>query len=1310
MSEFDKSVYNEHYYNTSFGGIPYNRNAHEGHWIKFFSQIANYLKQNYALSRTLDVGCAKGFLVEALRDLEVNAYGFDISSTAHEEIREDIKPYCYIGSIEDPKLYKDSYDMIFCIEVLEHVTEEMALNTIELMCKHTDQILFSSSPSDFEEPTHINVQQPEYWDELFARFGFMRAHEDWPSQIIAPHTVMYRRKSLELILQHQQQKNADVVAKVIESNTQIHNQTLEKLEALTSINQQIDVLRNENLSLKDEVNQHLQKDYKHAQEKVVISSEINALKEEKNHLTNTISSLHIRNHSLADEINRIKNGKTFRLMNKYWKIRDRALPLGSRRRELVKSVARLRKMQAPPIVAAGQTSEQLQQYETNLWQQAFEQWLHKTTDLTSEDWDKQRQDSKKLTYQPLISVLLPVYKIPVEVFKETINSVLNQTYENWELCIALADLTQLDVVNYVKEIEKKYSQIKVNYLEQNGGISLNTNACLEMAEGDFIALLDHDDLITSNALYTMVYYINNEENADFLYSDKDQVNETGESRLNPLFKHKWSWPTMLSANYPTHFCLIRRSLFDRIGLFDKTTDGAQDWDIFLKVSEQARSIVHVPEVLYHWRIIATSVASGLQAKPYVVEAQNKALANYVSRRGFDCELIRNDDHSFYMNWNNTKNVEYDLIIYSDQNQSETEVLATLDSIMKQVHLPSKIIIASAVPFKSYLDKYKQILPVELLVLTSDLNQYLMEVSKTNSRVVAFIKAGITIHSEQAIPDLIGWTEFGNYAAASGKVIDSTKHVVNAGYVMSQDNELIEPYKGMLDYAYTTYGSVNWYREYLAVSEYAIVFKTSVLQQCVKNLPSQESMEQTLLSCQFEITGVMGEAILYDPHAIFNLENEQLSRKTLNVNSKIKDLYFNKSVWDWNPNYLRNHYIPEVSNKEAKSSSSIWDGYTSDAMVLATLYDFTESDLQKNKELLSSSHNLNDVKTAVWFLPPFSTAFYGGIYTIFRFADYMRKNYNVDSKFVIVGTEDIAPVKQAIVDAFPIFKDAEVFSLVNDTKLSSIPDSDIAFCTLWTTAYSLLKYNRTKQKFYFLQDWEPLFYPAGSTSAQTEATFRFGFKAICNTQALEISYKELGGEAISFTPSVDTTVFHPRDGERSEEPYLVFLYGRPGNPRNCFELAIPALRKVKEHFGNKVRILSAGAEWDPAMYGAEGVIEHMGMLPYEATGDLYRQCHVGLAMMMTRHPSYLPFEMMACGCLVVANHNSWNDWMLKDNENCRVTEPSISCISKTIIDSLENKQERLRITNNASTYITNERSNWNGEFDKLFAKLDLFAKV
>jgi glycosyltransferase involved in cell wall biosynthesis len=241
---------------------------------------------------------------------------------------------------------------------------------------------------------------------------------------------------------------------------------------------------------------------------------------------------------------------------------------------------------------------------------------------------------------------------------------------------------------------------------------------------------------------------------------------------------------------------------------------------------------------------------------------------------------------------------------------------------------------------------------------------------------------------------------------------------------------------------------------------------------------------------------------------------------------------------------------------------------------------------------------------------------------------------------------------------------------------------------------LLKVQNTGYKFYMIQDYEPLFYPAGSTFAQAELSYRFGFYGIANTQSLRDIYaQEYGGRAVVLSPSVDTRVFYPGPDLTTDGRLRLFYYARPGMPRNCFELAVAALRLVKQRMGERVEIVCAGQAWNPSEFGLNGLVQAIGMLPYAKTGDLYRSCHVGLAMMMTRHPSYLPFEMMGCGTLVVANRNSANTWFLRDRENCLIAEPTASCLADTLIDALENYDAYAPIRRRAAEHIRAAHGDW-----------------
>lgn len=369
-------------------------------------------------------------------------------------------------------------------------------------------------------------------------------------------------------------------------------------------------------------------------------------------------------------------------------------------------------------------------------------------------------------------------------------------------------------------------------------------------------------------------------------------------------------------------------------------------------------------------------------------------------------------------------------------------------------------------------------------------------------------------------------------------------------------------------------------------------------------------------------------------------------------------------------------------------------YFSDAFALAQWVDCNLAVLttvQQHPERLADS--IAD-RSCNWYLPPFDNPFYGGIMTILRLASYLQDAEKVRQRILICGACDPKLIANKIGSAFPSLSGIEVIALDSPQAIEAIPPSDYSIATLWTTAYVLLKVCNTGYKFYMIQDFEPLFYPAGSTYAQAELTYRFGFYGIANTQSLkEIYEKQYGGRSVTLKPCIDTEIFYPGPELSTDGPLRLFYYARPSVSRNCFELAAAAFILVKNQMGKRVEIICAGQDWKPSDYGLQGIVKTIGMLPYKETGNLYRSCHVGLAMMMTRHPSYLPFEMMGCGTLVVANKNSANTWLLKDGENCLISEPTASCLASTLIHALESWSEYNLLRQNAIRQIRSFHADW-----------------
>lgn len=372
----------------------------------------------------------------------------------------------------------------------------------------------------------------------------------------------------------------------------------------------------------------------------------------------------------------------------------------------------------------------------------------------------------------------------------------------------------------------------------------------------------------------------------------------------------------------------------------------------------------------------------------------------------------------------------------------------------------------------------------------------------------------------------------------------------------------------------------------------------------------------------------------------------------------------------------------------------WAGYTSDALGLAQWVDCAPEDLRQAQQHPERVTAPVVERWCHWYLPPFDSAYYGGVMTILRLATHLRTVDGVRSRIFICGGCDPQSIAGKVGAAFPALADVPVVALDSPAALAAIPPSDYSVATLWTTAFVLLKVQNTGHKFYMIQDYEPLFYPAGSTYAQAELTYRFGFHGIANTVSLRDMYEQdYGGRAVVLTPNVDTRIFHPGPGLPAGGPRRLFYYARPGTPRNGFELAVAALRQLKQRMGDGVEVICAGAEWKPEDYGLGGLVTAVGMLPYDKTGDLYRSCHVGLAMMMTKHPSYLPFEMMACGTLVVCNRNDANTWLLRDGENCLLAEPTASCLASTLQRALQEHEALEPVRRRGSELIRDAHGDW-----------------
>lgn len=256
----------------------------------------------------------------------------------------------------------------------------------------------------------------------------------------------------------------------------------------------------------------------------------------------------------------------------------------------------------------------------------YEKWiLHNEPD----EFGLDEQKKTKFEYNPKISFVVPMYNTNEEFFKDLLNSLYAQSYKNWELCLADGSEKQNEMI---QGLIMNHKEIKYKFLNENKGISENTNRAIEMADGDFIAFLDHDDCLAPFALYEIVQVLNNHSEVEFIYSDEDKIDEQGE-RFEPYFKPDFSPETLECNNYITHLVVVKKELLNKVGKLDSRFDGAQDFDFVLRATENTKNIVHIPKVLYHWRAHKNSTANIADAKNYAYEAGVRVVEEHLRRTG-----------------------------------------------------------------------------------------------------------------------------------------------------------------------------------------------------------------------------------------------------------------------------------------------------------------------------------------------------------------------------------------------------------------------------------------------------------------------------------------------------------------------------------------------------------------------------------------------------------------------------------------------------------------------------------------------------
>jgi len=416
----------------------------------------------------------------------------------------------------------------------------------------------------------------------------------------------------------------------------------------------------------------------------------------------------------------------------------------------------------------------------------YQKWIENNEPKENE---LQKQRETKLEKMPKISIIVPLYNTPEQYFIELLESVTKQTYSNWELCLADGSPEKQEYLDGLLELLGE--KVKYKFLNSNKGISGNSNEALKLATGEYIALLDHDDIIPEFALYEIVKTINENPKADFIYTDEDKMLETKDKRISPHFKQDFAIDTLRSYNYICHFSIIKKELMDKLQGFNSEFDGSQDYDLILRATEQAEQIVHIPKILYNWRINANSVASGASAKPYAYVAAKKAILASIERSGIQGAKV--EDSRIMGLYKITYPVKgqpkVSIIIPNKDHKKELETC--VQSIEKSTYSNYEIIIVENNSTSKEIFKYYEKIKSDKIKIEtynqqefnySKLNNF--GASKANGEYYVFLNNDTKIITTNWLETIIGNCQREEIGAIGAKLIYKNKRIQHAGVVLN----------------------------------------------------------------------------------------------------------------------------------------------------------------------------------------------------------------------------------------------------------------------------------------------------------------------------------------------------------------------------------------------------------------------------------------------------------------------------------------------------------------------------------------------
>lgn len=554
----------------------------------------------------------------------------------------------------------------------------------------------------------------------------------------------------------------------------------------------------------------------------------------------------------------------------------------------------------------------------------YAEW-YELTKPTEEELAKQRETH--FDYEPKLSIVIPTYKTPERYLREMLDSILNQTYSNFEICIADGSPSGESVERILKKYAQKDKRVRYVILGENKKISGNTNAALEMATGDFIILADHDDTLPPHALFECVKAINEDPEYDVLYSDEDKLDMDGGSLFDPHFKPDFNPDLLCSVNYICHLFVVNHDLVDAVGGLREEFDGAQDYDFIFRCTEAARKIHHIPKVLYHWRCHQGSTASNPQSKLYAFDAGARAIMAHYKRMGIPAERVEKGvDYGIYHTIFSIQGNPKVSIIIPNKDHSRDLDTCIRPLLEKATYKNLQFVIVENNSTEdatfAYYEAIKKQWPDKIKVVTwerefnySAINNF--GVQHADGEYLLFLNNDTEIIAENCIEEMLGLCQREDVGAVGARLLYQDDTIQHAGVVVGFGGIAGHTFIGLHKAENSYFHRAMCTQDYSAVTAACLMTKRSVF-DAVGGFTEELAVAFNDIDLCMKIRA-LGKLVVYNPYALL-YHYESKSRGLEDTPQKVAR--FNREVaifakrW---PDILKNgdpYYNPNLTLRKS----------------------------------------------------------------------------------------------------------------------------------------------------------------------------------------------------------------------------------------------------------------------------------------------------------------------------------------------------------------------------------------------------------